>query len=121
MTTELKPLDLDNLVLYEGQHVPDDERLCVIEARNRLMGRAHSDRSSDEDSAVVDAFLRSWNDAMNDDDRQQLKALLPLMQGIVVTPELEIQRSWMAMDWYCRVSTPSWLRLAGLTVEAESV
>jgi hypothetical protein len=112
---------LDKLTLKQGAH--DRRRrdsLCVMEAVAWFAGQPHSDQPPCV-SPVIGALLRSWNDAMNEDDRQQLKPLIPRVIGTAATPEIELQRSWLALDWHCRVSTPAWLRLAGLTAEAEAI
>jgi hypothetical protein len=126
-TTRAKPperltlADLDRIVLKSGGH---DRRalnaLCVMEAVAWLAGREHTDHPPCV-STTIGAFLRSWNDGMNDTDRQMLKPLIPRVIGTAGTPEQELQRSWMALDWYCRVSAPAWLRLAGLITEAEAI
>src|SRR5690606_2667373 len=71
---------------------------------------------------VIGAFLRSWNDALPDDERNEL--LIPLIPKLVGTrgsKDLEERRSLMAVDWVVRTHTPAWLRLAGLTAQAESL
>jgi hypothetical protein len=72
---------------------------------------------------VITAFMVAWNDGLpNDDDRTRL--LLPLIPALVGTrgsPALETRRANMAADWYIRAQTPAWLRLAGLTTQAETL
>jgi len=71
-------------------------------------------------SAVIGAFLRSWNDELNNDDRNRLlKPLVPALVGTAGTPEQEDTRVWMALDWLVRVCTPVWLRAAGLLDHAD--
>ena len=120
MTTTIRSLDLDSLMLYAGGHDANEQRMCVMEAVAFVAGEPWSDHPKCA-SKVIGDFLRSWNDAMNDDDRQQLVPLIPRLVGTAGTDAQEMQRSWMALDWYCRVSAPAWLRLAGLTAEAEAI
>jgi hypothetical protein len=64
-------------------------------------------------------FLRSWNDGSGDEQRQELKRYIPRLVNSRGTDAQESERSWMALDWLVRVQTPTWLRLAGLTVQAD--
>jgi len=70
-------------------------------------------------SPVIAAFLRCWNDALPDDERQQLKRYIPLVVGTNRGPEMDERLAWMVTDWFVRVQAPAWLRLAGLTEQAE--
>ncbi|MFL5862888.1 MAG: hypothetical protein ACJ780_19285, partial [Solirubrobacteraceae bacterium] len=124
MTASTDKLDLsflDALVLAAGSH---DRRtldaVCIMEAVAWVAGEPHSDHPGCV-SPIISAFLRSWNDAMGDADRQILKPLIPRLAGTVGTARQELDRSYMALDWHCRVSAPAWLRLAGLTASAEAI
>jgi hypothetical protein len=112
-------LDLDSLHLDKGGHSPDGE-YCVMEAEAAYHGLPWSDHPPGA-SGVINDFLIAWNDAMNDADRQQLKRFIGRIVGTDRGPEVELRRSWMALDWYCRVSAPRWLRAAGLEEAAVAV
>lgn len=117
MTT--RTLDLDNLHLLTGSHYPNDEhRMCVMEAVAFLAGEEWSDHPACA-SRIVGTFLRAWNDVLPDDQRQELRQYIPRLVGSAGTPEQEERRSWMALDWLVRVQAPAWLRLAGLTGQAD--
>jgi hypothetical protein len=117
MTT--RTLDLDKLHLLTGSHYPNDEqRMCVMEAVAFLAGEEWSDHPACA-SRIVGTFLRSWNDVLPDDQRQELRQYIPRLVGSAGTPEQEGRRSWMALDWLVRVQAPAWLRLAGLTEQAD--
>jgi len=117
MTT--RTLDLDKLHLRTGSHDPNDEqRMCVMEAVAFLAGEEWSDHPACA-SRIVATFLRSWNDVLPDDQRQELRQYIPRLVGSAGTPEQEERRSWMALDWLVRVQAPAWLRLAGLTEQAD--
>jgi hypothetical protein len=120
-TERLSVESLDQIVLQVGGHRRRSlDALCVMEAIAWVAGQPHTDHPPCV-SGVIGDFLRAWNDAMNDEDRQILKRLVSITIGTAGTAEQELQRSWMAVDWYCRVSAPAWLRLAGLTDEAEAI
>ena len=111
-------LDLDTLHLNSGGHGNPAEGTCVMEAVAMLAGEPFSDHPACA-SPVIGAFLRSWNDALDDDTRQTLKRYIPRLVGSKGTPEQEERRSWMALDWLVRVQAPAWLRLAGLNAQAD--
>ena len=108
---------IEALTLSKGAHDPDG-KFCVMEAVAYLAGEPWSD-TPDCASPVIGAFLRSWNDTLSDDDRQNLKRYIPRLVGSKGTPEHEDRRAWMALDWLVRDYTPAWLRLARLDVHAD--
>jgi hypothetical protein len=65
----------------------------------------------------------AWNDALpSDADRARLLLpLIPVLVGTRGSKALKTRRANMAADWYIRVQTPAWLRLAGLTTQAEAL
>src|SRR5690606_22608073 len=114
---EVNTLDLDTLTLAAGCHDPGDE-MCVMEAVAFIAGEKWTDQPECA-SPVIGAFMRAWNDALPGDDRQDLKRFIPRLVDSRGTPEQEDLRGWMALDWLVRVHTPAWLRLAGLTDQAD--
>ena len=119
-------LNLEDLTLAAGGHTPGASEMCVMEAAAYMAGEPWSDHPQCV-SPVIAAFLRSWNDALPDGDRNQLVRYLANVHdgGVLGTapasPELENRRSWMAVDWSVRVHTPAWLRLAGLDDQAATL
>lgn len=116
--TITNPLDIDALVLDKGAHSSPDAGMCVLEAVAFIAGEPFSDHPQCA-SPIIGAFLRSWNDSLPDDDRQQLKQYIPRLVGTRSTAEVEDARGWMCLDWLVRTYTPAWLRLAGLTEQAD--
>ncbi len=120
--TIVHPVDPTAIRLQSGGHEPNtNQEWCVMEAAAYMAGEPWSDHPQCA-SKVITAFLMSWNDAMNDVDRQTLtRYLAPAPEGVIGTAasaEVESVRAWMATDWLVRVHTPAWLRLAGLTAHA---
>ncbi len=72
-------------------------------------------------STVITSFLISWNDSLDDSDRQMLKPYIPRLVGTRTTAADETARAWMLTDWLARECAPAWLRLAGLTDHAEAL
>lgn len=119
MMTRTRTLDLDTLNLKAGAHHPTDGEMCILEAVAYVAGERWSDHPECA-SQVIGAFLRTWNDALNDADRNRLlKPLIPKLVGTKGTVEQEDRRAWMAVDWLARDYTPVWLRLAHLDAQAE--
>jgi hypothetical protein len=70
---------------------------------------------------VIGQFLRSWNDVLNDRDRQMLKPYAKKVLGTATNAADEETRAWLATDWLVRVHTPKWLDLAGLKDDAKAL
>ena len=71
-------------------------------------------------SPLLGAFLRSWNDALDQDTRQRLKPYADLIIGTAGNGKDEA-RAWMCVDWLARTQLPMWLDLAGLSEHAAAV
>ena len=112
-------LDLDTLTLAKGAHEAGGA-MCVMEAAAFIAGEPWSDRPACV-LPVIGAFLRSWNDSLGDDDRQQLKRWIPEIVDTNAGDMVDVELSWMALDWLIRVHTPAWLRLAGLVDHADTL
>lgn len=108
--------------LAKGEHDPPNGEFeaCLLEAVSFVAGETWTDHPKCA-SPVISAFLRNWNDAMDDEDRQILAPLIPRLVGTAASPEVEEARAWLATDWLVRECAPAWLRLAGLTSHAEAL
>ena len=65
----------------------------------------------------------NWNDNLPSDEART-RLLLPLVPKLIGTrgsKALENRRATMAVDWLIRVHAPAWLRLAGLTADADAL
>ena len=113
-------LKLKSLSLKRGSHSPDS-LMCVMEAVAFVAGEKWSD-APECACPIISSFMRSWNDALpTDDERDRL--LKPLIPRLVNTRNkaAEKKRGIMAADWLIRVHMPAWLRLAGLTTQADAL
>jgi hypothetical protein len=114
---------LEPLKLGRGSHAAPSNGLveaCVMEAVAYVAGEPFSDHPVCA-SPILTSFLISWNDAMSDEDRQMLKPYIPRLVGTRTTKKDEETRAWMLTDWLARECAPAWLRLAGLTAQAEAL
>jgi hypothetical protein len=112
---------LEPLKLGRGSHDPPSNGLvnaCVMEAVAYVAGEPFSDHPECA-SPVITSFLVSWNDSMNNVDRQMLKPYIVRLVGTNTGSRHEEQRAWMLTDWLARECAPAWMRLAGLTGQAE--
>ncbi len=112
-------MDLSIVRFGEGSHsptvAPTGERdMCIMEAVAYMAGEPWSDTPACA-SPVIAAFLRSWNDALSDEDRDRLlpaAVWVPRLVGSRGDDATEERRSYLALDWLIRVHTPAWLDLA---------
>ena len=111
---------LDRIILLSGSHdAPDSAaraaEMCVMEAVAWVAREPWTDQPQCA-CPVIGSFLRSWNDGIRDDETRTrlLKPLVPRLVGSKATPEVELRRSYMALDWLVRVQLPTWLDAAGL-------
>lgn len=113
-------LDLDTLVLERGRHAYADQGMNVLEAVSVIGGEKFSDRPRSV-SPVIAAFLKDWNDELEDDARQELKKFIPRIAGSVLTQDIEEFRTWLTVDWLVRVQAPVWLNAADLREFAQAL
>ncbi len=107
--------------LSSGGHGNMSEGMCVMEAVSFVAGEPWTD-SPQCACPVIATFLRNWNDSLPDDERNDLlKDLIPRLVGTRSTAAVEQRRATMAADWLIREHTPAWLRLAGLTAQADAL
>ena len=111
---------LDEIQLGAGSHNPPNGEFdaCVMEMTSYLAGEDWSD-SPECVSPVIAAFMRRWNDDLDDKGRQMLK---PYAVKVIGTrDDRDEERAWMATDWLVRVHAPAWLELAGVTKAAKAL
>ncbi len=107
--------------LKAGAHPGPDAGACVMEALSYVAGEPWSDHPQCC-CPVIAAFLRAWNDGLPDDERDALlRPLIPRLVGTRATPDVERRRALLVIDWVVREYTPAWLRLAGLTAQADAL
>ena len=106
--------------LTTGAHSDFNNGICAMEGAAYIAREPFSDTPKCV-SPVIGAFMRSWNDALSNDDRAMILPLIPLTLNTASTPAIEERRSMMAIDWYIREHLPAFLRLAGLTKDADTL
>jgi hypothetical protein len=123
------------LPLCSGSHGHQfDGEVCLVEKSNRIatcipafrerFGTAKFADDHPSISRVVRSMAIGLNDMQWDSDEARTAALdrfTIAILGTKTTEKDEVTRSYMACDWLIRVYTPAWLRLAGLTAEAQAL
>lgn len=104
----LSPEALADRTIANGGHPDRSDGLCAMELVAWMAGEPHSD-SPDCTSLVLAAFVRTWNDAIPDDETRTrlLKPILPRLIGTRRSAAVEQRRADLAFDWCVRVSTPA--------------
>ena len=123
--TDTSTADLSRLAtlppLAKGAHKRDENVACMMEAVAFVAGERWSDHPVCA-CPVISEFLRLWNDALPDSERDALlRPLVALMVGTRSTEAVERRRATMATDWLIREYAPAWLRSAGLAVQADAL
>ena len=120
-----KVAKLPDLRILRGSHaeIADAEQAaCAMELVSWLSDEPFS-AAPQCACPVITRFVVNWNDSLpTDEDRARV--LGPFLERIVgsrSTPAVEKRRSYMALDWSIRVSTPAWIDLAGLVDEAAAL
>jgi hypothetical protein len=110
---------IEELSLKSGKHEAFEAGMCVMEAVSYIAGESWSDAPQCA-CPVITAFMVSWNDSLpKDADRDRiLKPLIPLIVGTRSSKFIEQRRATMAADWFIRVHTPAFLRIAKLEKQA---
>jgi hypothetical protein len=111
---------IEALMLKSGGHSEDSGEMCVMEAVAFVAGEPWSDHPVCA-SEVIGAFMRSWNDSLDDEGRQKLKPYVTKLVGSKASQEIETQRGWLATDWLIHHQAPAWLDLAGCHEQADAL
>src|SRR5207248_6831847 len=84
--------------LGRGKHSSPDQGACVMELASMLAGERFSDRPRAV-CPVVGAFLRTYNDALDDERRQDLYRYAADAVGTMASPEVERRRAERCVAW----------------------
>jgi hypothetical protein len=109
----------DKYFLAKGSHDTPQDGLCAMEWAAYIAGESHTDQPECV-SPILRSFCISVNDAWDDDMRQRLRPYLARCIG-TAGDGMDQERGFLALDWQIRTCLPAWLRIAGLTSEADRV
>lgn len=112
MTTTINPSRLAEVMgreLGAGRHGRWEDGVCVVEAAAFVAGEPWSDHPECV-SPPLAAFLREWNDALDDATRQRLRPYVARIVGTAGDGRDE-RRMWLKRDWLVRVQAATWMGL----------
>jgi hypothetical protein len=84
--------------LSQGKHRDPDHGACVMELASMLGGEPFSDRPRCVDP-VIAAFLRTYNDGIDDRRRQDLYPLAAEVVGTRTVSGVQAERARMCLQW----------------------
>lgn len=115
-------IDIDSVKLEEGAHRGPEHGFCVMELASYVAGEPFSDHPQCV-SPVIGAFLRRYNDLVDDEARQKLRPFVAPGSGIYGTAGdgKDEARGYLVANWATHVALPVWLELAGATEAAAEV
>jgi hypothetical protein len=91
--------------LARGPHSSPRRGVCVMELASMLGGERFSDHPPSV-SPVIGAFLRKYNDGIDDIRRQDLYRFASAAVGTRAAPEVEVRRTELALVWARQCGTP---------------
>jgi hypothetical protein len=84
--------------LTRGAHVSPEFGACVMEVASMLAGERFSDHPRSV-CPVIAAFLRTYNDRLGDEDRQELYPYAAMVVGSASSRRVRRERERLLMDW----------------------
>jgi hypothetical protein len=84
--------------LSQGKHRDPDHGACVMELSSMLAGEPFSDRPRCVDP-VIAGFLRTYNDGIDDQRRQDLIPLASAVVGTRAPAAVQSERARMCLNW----------------------
>ncbi len=118
-TPPVRLINLDTVLLEGGAHEENDKIFCITELAAYIAGEPWTSHPACV-SHFLAAFLRSWNDTLDSENRQRLKGYVYRIVGTAGDGR-DTARAWMCVDWLARTQLPAWLKLAGLVNHAAAV
>lgn len=98
----MSPTSYQTIRLSNGKHASPDEGACVMELASMLAGEPFSDHPKSV-CPVIGAFLRAYNDSINDRRRQDLYAYAAKIVGSRTTAEVQRVRAERLAEWACEM------------------
>ena len=96
--TNRPPVSYQTVKLSRGKHFSPHDGVCVMELASMLAGEEFTDHPQAV-CPVIGAFLRAYNDRVDDRWRQDLYAYAAKVVGTRSTIDVERQRAQMCGEW----------------------
>lgn len=92
------PVSYQTIKLSRGKHSSPEDGACVMELASMLAGEPFTDNPKSV-CPTIGSFLRAYNDALDDDRRQDLYAYAAKVVGSAGPPELRRARTERLEEW----------------------
>ena len=92
------PVSHQNIRLSRGRHSSPEHGVCVMELASMLAGERFTDHPKTVSPSIA-AFLRAYNDRVDDERRQDLYALASACVGTRGSLAAERQRAEICREW----------------------
>jgi len=96
--------------LGRGKHRSPEEGACVMELASMLGGEQFSDHPQSA-CPVIGSFLRSYNDSLDDDRRQDLYTYASSVVGSRASEDIQRARGERLIAWIRQLHARRWTRL----------
>ncbi len=96
--------------ISKGKHSAPTDGACVMELASMLAGERFTDHPQSVCPAIG-SFLRAYNDAVEDDRRQDLYAYAARVVGTRASAEVERERAERLLDWAAQRNARRWARV----------
>lgn len=121
---QMSPVSHQTIKLGKGKHVSPEDGACVMELASMLAGEPFSDHPASV-CPVIGAFLRAYNDSVDDARRQDLYAYAARIVGTRAGIKVQRDRAERLTEWAMDMQRRRWtgllplsrLRMAGLRRE----
>jgi hypothetical protein len=94
----MPPVSYQTIKLSRGKHSSPEHGACVMELASMLAGEPFTDRPRSV-SRPIAAFLRGYNDLLDDRRRQDLYAYASRAVGTAASPSIENARAARLLAW----------------------
>ena len=99
-------MQLTHLRLSSGAHKSPKDGACIMELIGHVMGCGWTDHPECTSPALA-AFCRTFNDGLDDENRQRLLPYLHRIAGAKGTHEQEMKVAYISADYCVRVLCPT--------------
>jgi hypothetical protein len=103
------PVSYQSITLSKGKHHSPEDGACVMELASMLAGEPFDDHPKSV-CPVIGAFLRAYNDRIDDGRRQDLYAYAAKVIGSRASRDLEHARAERLSAWALELHSSRWLQ-----------
>src|SRR5579862_4144800 len=105
----MPPVTHQTIKLSKGKHASPEDGACVMELASMLAGEPFSDHPASV-CPVIASFLRAYNDAIDDERRQDLYAYASRAVGTRAGPDASRRRAQRLYAWARELQRRRWTK-----------